>query len=590
MYQYARVAGTQEKNYLLGVKDQFLEYAERLQIVDDTFTLIRLGNALEVLNFDDIKSFFPYLEILANMKPSTIRPTITTTLAQYTRPQKPQQTSNPYVSVSPSFANPYHREYQFRSDFRSQLERLVEFPSYLALVMPYLTKKQRDLLRSRVKRTHLLNIERGYDQYLDVIRSFGGSNADSSNLACWNLGLLPYSDFSIECPVDGWFPCDDDSLTLALHEHYSSIGPGLLSCVENQRTKWKMKSKVKISTALAEHYEGNPAHAKRLEYLKSIWRSQSWHPVQGILYGGSARGSKILFGDNEEYEKDDNGDVKYFAILDRSFEFFNFQEAMEIVEEIGKFFDENQSEINDFCCLKLPSTVKFWVLSECFSSLDKRRREEIQGLLKNKNLNKFLCLKRRIQQDKVQEYVFELMDDGDGKGLSKLMASLQRDSSWKIKLPDFVYLEVLKRIREDDQFFHLRGRKWEKHLYEKLHKKYDDLQIPTKLILERELKKSSMEQSKFIQTKISNLPKRPSSPEEISLNVNYLIGLLNFSLNSSSRMNGIFKALKNVPIYWIYFIRACVFSENRQLLKDALDKCLRTDSMSQGNSIRKKPY
>jgi hypothetical protein len=144
------------------------------------------------------------------------------------------------------------------------------------------------------------------------------------------------------------------------------------------------------------------------------------------------------------------------------------------------------------------------------------------------------------------------------------------------------WLEVMKKIQNDPEFCHLRGRKWEKNLFNKLVNKYEELQVPSTLTLERELKKSSMGEAKFIQTKFSNLAKRPASRDEISMNVNSLVGLLKFSCESKTRMSGIYKPLKSIPVYWIYFIRACVISNNVELLIKAFETCLRTEEMSKG--------
>ncbi|CBY35053.1 unnamed protein product [Oikopleura dioica] len=487
---------------------------------------------------------------------------------------------NPYVTNSPLFANFYHREYQFRSDFRSQFERLVEFPSQLSLLLPYLTKRQRDVLRSRAKRSHLLDVDRGYHQYLDIIRNFAGTEESISNLPCWSLGLLPHSDLASECPVEGWFPCDDDSLAVALEKHYSSIGPTIFKRLDCPRTKWKLRSKVAVATALAEHYEGKPLFNRNMEHLKSFWKTRKWHPVQGILCGGSARGSQILLGDNKEYEKDDDGSISYFNILDRSFDFFNFQESMRIVEEIGSFLEENKQDLNTFARLNIRKDVKFWILSECFGNLESCHREELMNLFPKSPFNGFFLLKRKEQQERIENYVFELLNEKNAKMLAKLMASLQKDVQWKIKLPDFILLEVMRKIQNDSEFCHLRGRKWENNLFLKLVNKYDELQVPSRLTLERELKRSSMEENKFAQTKFSNLAKRPASRDEISLNVNSLVGLLKFSCESRTRMSGIYKPLKNVPVYWIYFIRACVILNNVGLIKEAFETCLKIQEMS----------
>ena len=142
----------------------------------------------------------------------------------------------------------------------------------------------------------------------------------------------------------------------------------------------------------------------------------------------------------------------------------------------------------------------------------------------------------------------------------------------------------MKKIQNDPEFCHLRDRKWENNLFRKLASKYAELQVPSTLTLERELKNSSIEEARFVQTKFSNLGKRPTSQDEISINVNSLIGLLNFSCKSRTRMNGIYKPLKKIPVYWIYFIRACVLTENVDLINEAFDTCLRIEEMSRGSA------
>ena len=73
-------------------------------------------------------------------------------------------------------------------------EMLKSELSQLALVLPYLTKRQRDVLRSRVKRSHLLDIDRGYQggnfgsaksafsgRRRQIFRSVGIRSAEPSN-------------------------------------------------------------------------------------------------------------------------------------------------------------------------------------------------------------------------------------------------------------------------------------------------------------------------------------------------------------------------------------------------------------------------
>ncbi|CBY35054.1 unnamed protein product [Oikopleura dioica] len=62
IYQYAKASPSADRKFLLGVSDQILQHSDHLQLIDDVFNFAKMETALDVLDFDDIVSFFSLFE------------------------------------------------------------------------------------------------------------------------------------------------------------------------------------------------------------------------------------------------------------------------------------------------------------------------------------------------------------------------------------------------------------------------------------------------------------------------------------------------------------------------------------------------